>query len=141
VTDHLPTGAPRLRLRRVPLGEVVEVQADTCPQCEGDWLYDLLFRHAPTCPLRAAEDATAEADYRHRPRPFLRPATATELLLATALGVPEEAIDEGRVTVHYITTAVRRRVNLGGFDLDRLCTAEEIVAAGPGAAAEEEASA
>lgn len=60
-----------------------------CPECAGSTLYNWVLRHANTCTIRDAEDATQNADRERldqRPWGFTRPATAAEksLLVAAA---------------------------------------------------------
>lgn len=85
-----------------------------CPTCNGESMPDhpagqLAWHHTNDCTLRDLEDARQAADHaalRHVRR-FLRPATDTEALLLTALGL---TVPSGLQTyVSEVSPAVHRR--------------------------------
>jgi hypothetical protein len=86
-----------------------------CPDCGANFDLQRLMRHAPTCPLAAAEDECQSRDrefFKRHPEAseFRRPVDASELSMLRALaGAPTDWIAVGRTRVVRLSGAVRAR--------------------------------
>lgn len=129
----LPFGPPRLRSAVVPLAEAVVAAPAVCPECGGGWMRALTFDHAVSCQLRDQQDSSAardaEAFRRGRTSATTRTVSPGERRLGAALAVPATArTATSTVDVRLSTPGLAMMVRMGGFELSRLVTAEELAA-------------